>query len=41
VVSDIWSWEFSHARHPHPAVMALHIADLESSFLAEERGSDE
>lgn len=34
---ELWNY-FGAARDLHPAIMALHIADLESSFLAEERG---
>ena len=32
---------FDTARGAHPAMIALHIADLESSYLAEKQGPDE
>jgi hypothetical protein len=35
-----WS-SFDTARGMHPAMIALHLADLESSYLAEEQGPEE
>jgi HD superfamily phosphohydrolase YqeK len=34
---ELWD-SLDAARGMHPAIMALHIADMESSFLAEEQG---
>lgn len=36
------NWDkFDTARGAHPAMVALHIADLESAHLAEVQGSEE
>ncbi len=37
---ELWHG-FDAARDLHPAIMALHIADMESSFLAEKQGARE